>query len=294
MSQLIKFKENPAAGNLGLEKEGRSKFPGCVDVIQPEKGRDGRWKTGMDEFSREILAIRDQKVREEKQKAIIAERTSLEDLTGHKLDAKSTFWETYFVEINPNKDLDLSVASDRIAYHVILASGAVAPSIRETDDPLFNSAKYYVFRDFEDVSDRVEKKDKLATAMVELKKLLNKPERAIQMAQFLDLNVSLVTPPENVKDILYTFLENDGKLNSVNRFLDAVSKSPEEIGVKLTFAEALKLGVIRQRDGLYQRGNITLGKASATNEVIEFLTDPKNSGELLSIQEEIQVKRKFG
>lgn len=294
MSQLVKFKENPSAGNLGLEKEGRSKFPGCVDVVQPAIGRDGRWKTGMDEFAVEVLSIRDQKIREEKQKAIIAERTSLEDLTGFDLGAKSKFWETYFVEINPNRDLDLTIAKDRIAYHVILASGAAAPSIRETEDPLYNSAKYYVFRDFEDVSDRVEKKDRLATAMVELKKLLNKPERAIQMAQFLDLNVSAVTPPENVKDILYTFIENDAKLNSVNRFLDAVSKSPEEIGVKLTFAEALKLGVIRQRDGLYQRGNITLGKASASNEAIEFLMDPKNSGELLSIQEEILVKRKFG
>ena len=293
MSQIVKFKENPAAGNLGLEKEGRSKFPGCYDWLQPGK-RNGRWITNLDEYAHEITSITDEKIRTEKQQKIVAERGNLEMLLGVKLDALSTFWDTYFIKIDPDKPLDLDKPKERVAYHVILASGAVAPSIKDTQDPLYNHAKYYVSREFEDVSERVEKKDKVATAMTELKKILNKPERAIQLAQFLDLNVSNVTPPENVRDILYTFLDGDEKLNSVNRFLDAVSRSAEEISIKLIFAEALKLGVIRQRDGLYQRGNITLGKASNPIDAISFLSDPKNSGELLSIQEEIQVKRKFG
>lgn len=293
MSQEIRFKENPAAGNLGLEKEGRSKFPGCYDWLQPSK-KNGRWVTGLDEFAHEVLLIQDAKIREDKQTKIKLERASLENLMGVKLDALSDYWNTYFVKIDPEKPLDMTKPSHRLMFHVVLASGAVAPSIRESQDPEYNHAKYYVFRDFEDVSERVEKKDRLATAMAELKKILNKPERAIQLAQFLDLNVSTLTPPENVRDIFYTFLENDSKVNSVARFLDAIAKSPEEINIKLIFAEALKLGVIRQRDGLYQRGNITLGKASNLMEAINFLSDPINSGELLSIQEEIQVKRKFG
>jgi hypothetical protein len=292
-SNTVTFKENPAAGNLGLEKEGRSKFPGCYDWLQPSRV-NGRWVTGLDEFAHSVMTIQDAKIREEKQKALKLERESLEQLLGVKLDALSSYWDTYFVKIDPDQPLDLTKPGHRLMYHVILASGAVAPSVKETQDPEYNHAKYYVFRDFEDVSERVEKRDRMATAMSELKKILNKPERAIQLCQFLDLNVSLVTPPENVRDILYTFLDNDTKLNSVNRFLDAISRTPEEIGIKLTFAEGLKLGVIRQRDGLYQRGNITLGKSSAPNEAIEFLSDPKNTGELLSIQEEIVVKRKFG
>ncbi|TXH08744.1 MAG: hypothetical protein E6R03_17680 [Hyphomicrobiaceae bacterium] len=293
MSQVIQFKENPAAGNLGLEKEGRSKFPGCYDTIQPPT-KNGRYLTGLDELAHDIVTMPDSKLREETQKKVKDLRLSLEQITGLKLDALSTYWDGYFVKIDPAKRYDLGNAADAIAYHVILASGAAAPSIRETSDPLYNHAKYYVFRDFEDVSDRIEKKDRLAEAYTELQKLLKKPERAIQLAQFLDLNVSTLTPPENVRDILYTFLENDQKLNSVVRFLDAVSRSAEEINIKLIFAEGLKLGVIRQRDGLYQRGNITLGKASSPADAISFLADPLNSGELLSIQEEIQVKRKFG
>lgn len=293
MSQIVNFKENPAAGNLGLEKEGRSKMPGCYDWIQPGK-RNGRWITGFDPLAHEVVTITDSKIREETQSKMRATQESLEQMLGVKLDALSDFYDTYFVKIDPAKPLDLTLARDLLAYHVLLASGAVAPAVKDTEDPTYNHAKYYIFREFEDVSERVEKKDKLAAAMGELQKVLKKPERAIQLCQFLDLNVSLVTPPENVRDILYTFLDKDKEINSVNRFLDAVIKSPEEIGVKLAFAEGLKLGVIRQREGLYQRGNITLGKSSAPNEVIEFLMDPKNSGELLSIQEEITVKRKFG
>lgn len=293
MSQVIKFKENPSAGNMGLEKENRSKFPGCYDWIQPAK-RNGRWITGLDEYAQDVLSIRDSKIREERQAKIKADRENLESLLGFKLDALSDFWNTYFVKLDPEAQIDLSIPTKKLMYHVIMASDAVAPSIKESMDPEYNHAKYYVFRDFEDVSDRVEKKDRMATAMVELKKLLNKPERAIQIGKYLDLNVSNLTPQENVKDIFYTFIDMDEKLNSVSRFLDAVSKTPEEINIRLIFTEALKLGVIRQRDGLYQRGNITLGKSSSMSEALNFLGDPKNSGELLSIQEEIEVKRKFG
>lgn len=293
MSQTIVFKENPAAGSLGLEKEGRSKFPGCYDWVQPAK-RNGRWITNLDELAYDVMSIQDAKIRADRQSKIKAERESLEQLLGVKLDALSDFYDTYSVKIDPARPLDLDKANDRLAYNIILASKSAAPSIREAQDPEYNHAKYYVFRDFEDVSERVEKKDRHVEALTKLAKVLEKPERAIQLGIYLDLNMSSVTPPENVRDIFYTFLENDSKTNSVARFLDAVSRTAEEIGVKLTFAEGLKLGVIRQRDGVFQRGNITLGKASEPNKVVEFLSDPKNSGELLSIQDEIVIKRKTG
>lgn len=294
MTQQIQFKENPAAGNLGLEKSGKSKFPGCYDVIQPPKGKDGRWKTGMDELASEILSIKDQAIREETIAKIKAERESLEEITGLDLSGRSLYWEDYFFQINPVKMLDLSNAKDRIAYNVIMASGAVAPNLRDAQEPEYRAAKYYLFRDFEDVSERVEEKARYNEAITQFVKLQKNPEKERLIAKYLELNVSDNTPKENMDDAIQVYLDSYKTTNAVDRFLAAISKSPEEIGVKLVFAEGIKLGVIRQRDGLFQRGNITMGTASKPEEVIIFLSDPKNSGELLSIKEEIELKRKFG
>jgi hypothetical protein len=294
MSNIVRFKENAnkAKFNLGLEKEGRSKFPGCIDIIQPGIGKDSRWITGLDEKATSVLNIKDSDERTATIERIKAERESLEDLTGFDLSGKSTFWETYFVEINTEKPLDLSNPMDRIRYSVIIANKAAAPSIREAMDAEHYHTKYYVAREFDDVSDRLERKKKYNKAVTALDKLAKTPDKAIMIGRYLGLHVSNTTPQDNVYDAFQTFLDNDDVLGSVDKFLMAVNKSPEEIGVKLTFSDAIKLSVIRQRDGYFQRGNITLGRTP--EDALAFLSSPENTGELLSIQDEIETKRKFG
>lgn len=294
MGQQIQFKENPNAGNLGLQAAGRSKIPGCYDVVQPRQGRDSRWVTGLDEISMEVNAIKDSKLREAEITKIKKLREELEIMTGYKLDAKSDFWASYFVQLNPDKYLDLDNPMDRIAYTMVLANKFAAPSQRDAFDPIYNTAKYYAFRDFDDVSDRVFDKNKYYDAVAAFKELQKSPEKERLIGRFLDLPIAENTPKDNMDDMFMSSLDTYKTTNFVDRFLSAIDKSPEEIQAKLVFADAIKLGVIRQRDGLFQRGNVTLGRAGTPDEAVNFLLSPKNSGEFLSIQEEIKVKRKFG
>jgi hypothetical protein len=293
-SNFVRFKENASKSrpNLGLEADGRSKFPNCVDLYQPALGPDGRWLTGMDENAHSVLIIQDATEREAKREALKKERESLESLTNIDLSGKSAFWNTYWVEVNPNKPLNLTNPLDRIKYNVLLVSDVVAPTLKDANRAEYKNAKYYIAREFEDVTDRLEKRRNKDEASAALLELLKVPNRAVLVAKYLELPINESTPPENVYDIFGTYLDNDEKLDSVNKFLSAVRKSPEEINIKLIFADAVKWNVIRRRDNLYQRGNITLGREP--KEVITFLTDVKNSGELLSIQEEVEMKRKFG
>lgn len=295
-NEVITFKELPKPGNLGLEKAEngyRSKFPGCYDIIQPSINTDGRWRTGFDEDSIDINRIMDSKVREAKKEQVRKERESLERLVNQDLSGTSKYWESYFVTIDTRKPLDMSNPQDRIAYHIILASGETAPSLREGEEDVeFLRSKYYVSRENEDVSIKVEKKRRYNEAVMEFMKLLKNPDRCILVGRYLGLPIKESTQPNNVFDIFQNFLDQDNKLDSVNKFLMAVEKSPEELGIRMVLDDAIKKKVIRQNQGLYQRGNITMGKTH--KEVLEWLNDPANAGELASIQEEIALKNKYG
>lgn len=294
LGELINIKENsnPMKFNLGLEQEGRSKFPNCFDIIQPAIGKDGRWITNLDEYARKVLAIKDPVERTATQEKIKAERESLEALTGFDLSGKSKFWEEFFVEINPKKPLDLTVPLDRIKYNVILASKGAAPSLRDTTTVDYFNAKYYVSRTHEDVADKISKKKKYAEAIATVLELVKTPDKAVLIGKFLGLPINNTTPQDNMFDLFQMNIESDEKTGFIDKFNQALSKSHEELNIKLIFDEGLKYNVIRLRDGYYQRGNITYGKSIA--EAITFLSDIKNNGELLSVQDEVENKRKFG
>lgn len=294
LGHLVSIKENsnPMKFNLGLEQDGRSKFPNCYDIIQPAIGKDGRWITGLDEHARKVLAIRDPQQKAETIEKIKAERESLEELTGLDLSGKSKFWEEFFVEINTKKPLDLTVPMDRIKYHIILASYDVAPNLKETTNADYFNAKYYVARKHEDVAEKISKKKKYGEAISTVLELIKTPDKAILIGKYLGLPVSNTTPQDNLFDIYQTSLEQDEKTGFIDKFNNALQKTQDELNIKLIFDEGVQYNVIRLRDGYYQRGNITYGKT--ISEAIAFLSNVKNNSELLSVQDEVENKRKFG
>ena len=294
MSELVTIKElaTPGKFNLGLEKEGRSKFPGCTDIIQPPIARDGRWRTGLDELAIDVLEIRDLALKQETQENIKAARLELESLTGYDLSGKSSFWDTYYVEIDTKKPLDLANPLDRIKYSVIMASNNVAASLKGSKDMEHLNTKYYVSKKHEDVEEEVTKSRRKNKASAKLEELIGTPDELILVGRYLDLPVSNTTPITNMYQIFQTYLDADDKLGSIDKFMRASEASPNELNLKVIFTDATKHNVIRLTQGLYQRGNITLGKTP--KEVMDFLGKPTNSGELLSIQEEVDYKKKFG
>lgn len=296
MTELITIKENsnPVKFNLGLELEGRSKFPNCYDIIQPAIGRDGRWITGLDELARSISLIKDQTEREAKRAEVRAERLSLEELTGYDLGAKSSYWDDFFIEINPKKPLDLSIPVDRIKYRVLIANKEVAPSLKDTSHSDYFNSKFYVSKKHEDVSDKVSKKKRKAEADAAMLELLKVPDRAILVGRYLSLAVNKHTPADNLFDAFSSRIEEDatGNTGFIDKFNSALNKTADELNIKLIFDDGVKFNVIRLRDGYYQRGNITYGKS--IQEAIIFLSDIKNQSELLSVQDEVEHKKQFG
>lgn len=288
----IKELANTSKENLGLELEGRSKFPNCFDVIQPPKGIDGRWRTGLDELGSNINMIRDPQLREETRAKIKAEREELESLTGYDLRGNSKFWEEFYVELNPKKPLNMANPIDRIKYSVLMASQEVPGSLRESTKVEFHASKYYVSRQHEDVSEKVLKLKQESEAKAELMELIKTPDRAVLVGKYLGLPVSSTTPSDNMFDIFYTNIQNDEKTGFVAKFLRALKSTHEELSIKTIFDDGVKFNVIRLTEGYYQRGNITYGKT--VSDVIKFLSSPQNSAELLSIQDEVENKRKFG
>lgn len=288
----IKENSNPMKFNLGLEKENRSKFPNCYDLIQPPQGRDGRWITGLDEFARSILAIKDPAERKAVQDKVRAEREELEQLTNLDLSGKSSFWDEFFVELNPKKPFDLTIPMDRIKLHVVLASQDVAPGLKDTNKAEYFNSKYYVAKKHEDVADKISKKKKKAEADSALLELLKTPDQAILIGRYLGLALSKNTPQDNIFDAFSTSIEADDQTGFIDKFMGALKKSNDELSIKLIFDDGIKFNVIRLRDGYYQRGNITYGKSIA--DAITFLSDIKNQQELLSVQDEVENKKKFG
>lgn len=291
MNRIIKFKENPKAGTLGLGDQGRSKMPNCVDIFQPGKGLDGRWKTNLDEFALSVNKIEDPKEKKKEFERIKAEREELERLLNVDLSGISKYWENLFIEINPKAPLDLNVPMDRVKYNVIMANNMVSPSMRESYKAEYRDAKYYVTREFEEVGDRVAKQRKYAEAISQMLKLVENTDKAILIGKYLDLGINKNTPKDNIFDIYQNYIDADEKIYSIDKFLDALKKSPEELSIKLLVLDAIKYKVIRQTEGLYQRGSITLGKS--IDEIVAWLSNVIHSGELISIQEEVDLKQKY-
>lgn len=293
--EKIVVRENPRASTLGLgtEENGfRSKLPNTYEKIQPRLGKDGRWLTGLDEEAMHINAIKDSEERLAEKKRIKELRESLEALTGYDLSGRSKFWDDFFVTVKTDRPYDMSNPLEVIALNTLIASESVAPSLKETYNVKYNDARFYVSREHEDVSEKISKKKKYGEAIAKLLELIETPDKAVIIGKYLGLAVNNNTPPDNIYDAFQTKIDNDEKTGFIDKFNIALSKSPEDLSIALIMDEAFKYQVIRFRDGLYQRGNITLGRDKA--EVLKFLTDIRNSGELLSIQEEVETKRKFG
>lgn len=299
MSEILKVKEYPRAGNLGLEavENGqRSKFPGCYDKFQVPFGKDKRRATGIDELSYKINSISNPEERELEKNRIKELRENLEKLTGKDLSGTSSYWDDYSVEVIGGMEWDMSNAKHVIDYNIAITEGTVAPSLKDARDGgpsgKYLKSKYYVSRENEDVSSKVEKKRRYNSAVIKFETLMEDYDRAVLVARYLGLHVTNSTPLNNVYDRIQEFLDRDEDFGSVDKFLSVVDKNIEELTLRMIIDDALKFKVISQVKGLYQRGIHTFGKSIP--EVISRLGDPELSGELISIKEEIEFKRKFG
>jgi hypothetical protein len=281
MSNIVHIKEVSKISPLGLHEYGRSKFPGCFDGSQLKR-KNGRWVTGIDELSTDVLTLPLEE-RESESLRIKEKRERFQNLTGiEDLSGTSKYWEDYLLVLDTSKPLNLENPLDELKYILINANRLALPSTDDLHNPDYVDAFYVLVKENGDVEDKVKKDRRFNKAIAQLEDLFeNNPEKLRLVGKFLSLPITDKTPHDSVYAHLHTLIKTDGH----ERFLKAIDAPSEEIQAKLLLDKAIKLKVIRQVGGLYQRGNITIG--NSFNKTVEFLKDPLNAAEVDSIENEI-------
>lgn len=295
MSQLVEIKQTPdlSAQMLGLDKYGKSKFPGTFEVLQPGKTPDGRWVTGLDEHAINIKRINDPVLRESTAEEVRELREELERLTGLDLKANSDYWNTYFIKIVDKLPLNFDNPNDRIKYYVLLANGYSAPELEAKDSPDYINTKFYMHRAETEDSQKSVKSRERDKAIADLYAMYEHPHKLKLIGRYvLGGKVKESMSPDSAYNLIREALTLDKDGSVIRKFNEATSKTIEELQYKLTVDEAIARHVIRIREGYYQRGNATYGKTM--KDVIKFLSSPENANEFASIKEEVEEKRALG
>lgn len=295
MSQLVEIKQSPDLGAtmLGLDKHGRSKFPGTFEVLQPGRTPDGRWVTGIDEQAISIKSIADQETREKRIDEIREIREELERLTGHDLKGSSDYWNTYYIKIVEKLALNFDNPNDRIKYYVLLANNYAAPELEAKVNPDYINTKFYMHRaDTEDGQKSVKSRER-DKATSDLYGMYDNENRLKLVGRYiLGTKVKDSMKKDSVYNLLRDHLSNDKEGDIIRKFNEATGKTIEELQYKLVVDEAIAKHVIRIREGYYQRGNATYGKTM--KDVLKFLSSPENANEYASVKEEVEEKRALG
>lgn len=273
----------------GLDKYGRSRMPKTVETFQAAEGLDGRAITGLDEDAYSVNSIADadtrEKVREEKRVL----RESLEKATGKKLDALSTFWDSFTVSLSADSDLILNRAQpmDIIRYHLLVSNGYVAPDQDLAGAPEFIRARYYCHVDNRANRDEVTTQKLRDKARAKLLEISDNHDLTIIIGQSLEGDKYKSGMDDNtLYKMLSDYINNSREPDNLKKFLRAVEGNVEDLQYKITIDRAIKKKVIRfSKDGYYQRGQVTLGKS--ITEVYNNLQTPEFATEFLSIREEV-------
>lgn len=286
---IIKQTPDALAAAMGLNKHNRSKMPGTADHLQVAQGEDGRYITGIDEDAYEVNMIEDPERKAEVRKQIKELRESLEkQLGGRDLSGTSTFWETFIMNISSDGDLTLSRhrPMDVIKYHALIANGYVAPDFESSSHPAFLSCKYYCHIE-EKVNAAETSTQKIRhKATSELLRISEVPEKMALIGQYLEGDkYKFGMSPDTLYAMLSQFIANPNEPDNLGKFLKAVEMPVEDMQYKVTIDRAIKKKVIKYNSGLYQRGQVTLGRNPG--ELYDNLKKPDFATEFLSIKEEV-------
>ena len=277
------------AVSIGLDKYNRSKLPGTFEILQPAKGYDGRWLTGIDEDALEINSIRDTDTREKLKAETLKTRLDLQSLLGVDLSATNNeYWSKYKVKLADTVSLDLTNPRKKIDYYVLIANRYAAPEFGVLSNPEYQRSKYYVSRKEEETRERVITAKVKDEARAKLLELSTNYDKMVLIARYLlgARRIKHGMDEGAIYEDLSNFINDPKEKNNVSKFTQAVSKSVEELQYKLTLDEAIRMNIVKVTAQYVQRGNATYGKN--LKEAIEYLSEIGNAAEFASLKEEVE------
>jgi len=288
----IKQIPNSNSSAVNLEKYGKSRFPNCIDTLEPYRFPDGRYLTGLDEHGMDVLLIQDLEKREEKIQEIKETLDFLKKvLPTTDLSPSSSFWENFRIKIDTNSDLVLTKAKvdDILKYHVLIANGYAAPSLEESSDPKYLQANYYLHVDEIEEVKNVSVRKMSDKAKAELSKIENNKDLMYLIGSYLEGTKYKRTMNANTLYInLSEFIEDKKNTDNVEKFLKAAKLPLEDLQFKVILETAIRKKIIKFKEGQYYRGAVNLGRNLL--EVMANLKSPEYANEFIQIHEEVNNK----
>lgn len=284
---IIKQIPDDLAELTGLNKYNRSKMPKTGDFFQVAI-EGGRFVTGIDEDSLQVNRLPEHE-KEEKKKEIKALRESLESLTGKDLSATSSFWELFGISVSSDNDLILNKSNpmDIVRYHALIANGYAAPDKASASLPQYRNAKYFCFVEERANEEEVSTQMKRDRARSELLNLSDDSDKMVLVGQYLEGDkYKDGMSPKTLYKMLSDYINSVNEPDNLKRFVKAVGLPVEELQFKVLVDRAIKKRLIKFVDGLYQRGQVTLGKTPM--DVYTNLKTPEYATELYSIRQELE------
>lgn len=292
-----------AIPNMGLEKYGMATFPETELQEDISKDENGRYLTGLDEYSNDVYSIEDEQEREAKVKSINEIKTRLEKIIGvGKLDATNkAFWGEFVLQVkNGSKELDMKRPLDEILYHAIIAGGfrEVAPSyeVAKNSNILY---KYYLKREEEEAAIRTQYSKLIDKANGQLVDMTDEDQYKMFLIAKNLLTLSHEFKRSTPSDIVYAKLREyitgesvkDDKKATVKKFLDTNKLDKESLTLKAYVNEALyRKFLVQEADGHFYNKQTHTRYGKNVNEVINYLKDPINQTELDNISTRVEKK----
>lgn len=289
----------------GLDNYGVSSFPGTSKIYHASF--DGRkFITGLDINSRDVLLIKDEKLRKKKQDEITQLKSEIESYLAQPgiLDPTSEYWDSFSVIINTGQDLKTTIEIDgksfslepnnnpmhRLALIMLDANGFLPKSKVEASDPVFKDAKFFLTTQDEEDKDSEAYVNREIAVGKYLSLLFGDKvnyQRAFEIAYFLGLKPKNGMSEAALKKNLYLATKDR---NFAEQFISACEMENDEIAIANLFKKGVALDVIKYNgsEKLYYRGGVNY--RSTERESIEFLKNPNTSMELAQLKEAVEKK----
>jgi hypothetical protein len=286
----VKIQQIPddSAAMVGLDKKGRSKMPGSMEILQvAEIEHDsGIYLTGLDENGMDLRFISDPVQRKEIADERKALREQLEEYTKKDLKSNSDFWKTFRIEINPygTQSLNRQNPYDVIKYHALIANGYVAPNRQLASLPRYKFAKYFFLMEDivadEEVS-TIKRRDKARTGLLALE---DDKDRLVLIGQYLEGGKYKDSmKPSTLYKNLSDYINDTQNPQKLEEFIKVIKMPVEDVKYKVTVDTAIRKKIIRFKDGYYYFGATNLGRNAV--DVLKNLKLPEFSSEYLQIDE---------
>lgn len=311
IGKITPIKIEPSQGiktmSNSLAAIGKNRYPGCGIVFYPKRLITGKFQTGLDEESREILSIQDPKERKAEQKRITEKRKRLEDYTGLDLSPRSSYWNyALYTDMDPAhvqpitlmdkaNVFDLSNPYAELAFTWLKECDLIAPSyeayLRGDKGP---SVLFYV--DDEEVENNraFQRKQRINKAIIANDTL--SPDKRKKIAILMGLGITDNTPEQTVYNIIDDSLKEtefkSGKykgLSPVNKFMEFVELDNKFLNAKFLVDESIRFNIYRERaDGLYEGERKVFNSAT---ELVNNLCSDDYQEQLIALERRVKSKK---